>query len=256
MATEHTQASAVDVAAYILQETGPIESMKLQKLVYYAQAWSLAWCGSPLFLDRIEAWKHGPVVRTVWAAHERGRGSSPLGCHDLHGGYADRVSQEQRRCISIVLGMYSSMTSPALRAKTHEEDPWIIARGSLREEEPSNEEILREVIRNYYKERSMIELGAAYNRALVSVHDVAYALHLDIFDALSLIEKHGYCRPIESIELSSEERAAQLKRIRENRIRRGGKVTVSESEISSSVIASQRLEGVDARPWVTNANKA
>ena len=256
MATEHVQASAVDVAACILQETGPIEQMKLLKLVYYAQAWSLVWCGSPLFSDRIEAWKHGPVVPRVRDAYERGRGTVPLGLHDLRGASTERVCHEQRRCISIVAKMYSWMTSSALREKTHEEDPWIIARGDLKDDEPSDAEIRREWIEKYYKERNEVELGAAYKRASISVDDVAYAMHSDVFDALSVIEKLGYCRPVESIELSAEERAAKLGRIRENRIRRGGKVTVSESEISSSVIASQRLEGVDARPWVTNANKA
>ena len=30
-----------DVVKYILNQTGPIPAMKLQKLVYYCQAWSL-----------------------------------------------------------------------------------------------------------------------------------------------------------------------------------------------------------------------
>ena len=36
-------ASAHDVAAYILKKLGPMTAMKLQKLVYYCQAWSLVW---------------------------------------------------------------------------------------------------------------------------------------------------------------------------------------------------------------------
>jgi len=36
-------ASVHDVAAYILDKRGPMSHMKLQKLVYYCQAWSLVW---------------------------------------------------------------------------------------------------------------------------------------------------------------------------------------------------------------------
>jgi hypothetical protein len=36
-------ASARDVAAYILSRQGRMTAMKLQKLVYYSQAWSVVW---------------------------------------------------------------------------------------------------------------------------------------------------------------------------------------------------------------------
>ena len=39
--------SAVDVAAYILDQKGPMTAMKLQKLVYYGQAWG----AYPRFVD-------------------------------------------------------------------------------------------------------------------------------------------------------------------------------------------------------------
>ena len=48
--------TAIDVAAYILSKQGDMPAMKLQKLVYYSQAWSLVWDDKPLFRDRIEAW--------------------------------------------------------------------------------------------------------------------------------------------------------------------------------------------------------
>ncbi len=36
-------ANAKDVAQYILEKQGEMTSIKLQKLVYYTQAWSLVW---------------------------------------------------------------------------------------------------------------------------------------------------------------------------------------------------------------------
>ena len=41
--------SVYDVAAYILQKSGELTTWKLQKLVYYSQAWSLVWDERALF---------------------------------------------------------------------------------------------------------------------------------------------------------------------------------------------------------------
>ena len=64
--------SAHDVAAYILKERGPLSAMKLQKLVYYSQAWSLVWDDRQLFGEAVEAWANGPVVRELYE-HHRGQ---------------------------------------------------------------------------------------------------------------------------------------------------------------------------------------
>src|SRR5262245_24360842 len=64
--------SAHDVAARLLADLGPMTAMKLEKLVYYGQAWHLAREGEPLFRESIEAWREGPVVPELYARH-RGR---------------------------------------------------------------------------------------------------------------------------------------------------------------------------------------
>ena len=63
-------ASVFDVAAYILERRGRMTAMKLQKLVYYSQAWSLVWDGRPLFDDEVQAWVNGPVVYDLFKAHQ------------------------------------------------------------------------------------------------------------------------------------------------------------------------------------------
>jgi len=55
-----------DVAIYIMEQCGPMTAMKLQKLVYYSQAWHLVWDEEPLFSDPIEAWANGPIVRSLY----------------------------------------------------------------------------------------------------------------------------------------------------------------------------------------------
>ena len=62
-------ASVFDVAKYVLKKTGQITTMKLQKLVYYCQAWSLAWDGKPLFPEEFKAWANGPVCQELFVKH-------------------------------------------------------------------------------------------------------------------------------------------------------------------------------------------
>ena len=73
-----------DIANYFIwransdEEFGDnITNLKLQKLVYYAQGFHLAWYDKPLFHEPIDAWTHGPVVRTLYAQYQS-RGANPL----------------------------------------------------------------------------------------------------------------------------------------------------------------------------------
>lgn len=115
-----------DVAIYILTKHGEMTSMKLQKLVYYAQAWTIVWDELPLFSERIEAWANGPVVRELYEAHQ-GQfkvTSGSLKC------FADisRLSEQQKENIDKVLEFYGNKTAQWLIDLSHMEDPWIEAR--------------------------------------------------------------------------------------------------------------------------------
>ena len=60
-----------DVSKYIVDELGEISTWKLQKLVYYCQAWSLVWDERPLFGSSIEAWANGPpACRDLYSLHK------------------------------------------------------------------------------------------------------------------------------------------------------------------------------------------
>ncbi|MCO6558452.1 MAG: DUF4065 domain-containing protein [Bifidobacterium sp.] len=62
---------ALDIANMFIIKYGKKEyltNLKLNKLVYYAQAESLKATGKTLFDDHIEAWEYGPVERSVYNA--------------------------------------------------------------------------------------------------------------------------------------------------------------------------------------------
>lgn len=114
-----------DVAALILQHQGEMTAMKLQKLVYYSQVWSLVWDEQPLFDEQIEAWANGPVVRELYARHQ-GR----FKVQEWNGD-PQKLSTAQRETVEKVLEFYGGMSSQALSDLTHNEKPWQRARADL-----------------------------------------------------------------------------------------------------------------------------
>jgi len=116
--------TAHDVAAYILAQQGPMSAMKLQKLLYYSQAWSLVWDDKPLFGERIEAWSGGPVVREIYNSH-RGK----FGIDDWPEGNGDALDGDERETVDAVLKFYGDRSPQWLSDLTRAEEPWQKARG-------------------------------------------------------------------------------------------------------------------------------
>jgi uncharacterized phage-associated protein len=138
-------ASVHDVAAYILRNQGPMSAMKLQKLVYYCQAWSLVWEDRPLFHERIEAWANGPVVPELYEQH---RGSFVVS--EVPKGNPDVLEANDRTTIDAVLNYYGGKSAQWLSDLTHKEDPWVNARRGVLPGEPSRREITLSGMAEYY----------------------------------------------------------------------------------------------------------
>jgi uncharacterized phage-associated protein len=122
----------------------PITNLKLQKLLYYSQAWSLALSGKSLFTDRIEAWVHGPVVPSVFREYREFKWS-PLVADCDQPAHGDVIRHVDR-----VLAVYGKFDASQLERMTHNEDPWRNARTGLAADEASNREITAEAMRKYY----------------------------------------------------------------------------------------------------------
>lgn len=137
--------SAHDVAAYILEKHGPMSAMKLEKLVYYCQAWSLVWDDRPLFREAVEAWTNGPVVRELYEVH-RGR----FEVRDWPLGDASALDQAGRETVDAVLDFYAGHNAQWLSDLTHSEKPWRKARAGLQDRERGDREISLESMMEYY----------------------------------------------------------------------------------------------------------
>lgn len=139
MATVH------DVAAYILERVGSVDTMKFQKLVYYSQAWHLVWDEEPLFSAPIEAWANGPVVFELFDCH-RGR----YAVEQWPDGDSERLTDSEKETIKIVLDHYGHMTGAQLSALTHSERPWMNARQGLGPTDRSRKVIPLDDIAEFY----------------------------------------------------------------------------------------------------------
>lgn len=138
-------ASAHDVAAYIIEKLGAITTMKLQKLLYYSQGWSLAWDEEPLFEEEIQAWANGPVVYDVFKLH-RGKfkvDSWPQG--DL-----GRLTPDQLDTVDAVIEAYGALSGQQLSEKTHRELPWVEARGDTPSGASSSQALSLDTMQEYF----------------------------------------------------------------------------------------------------------
>jgi uncharacterized phage-associated protein len=132
--------------------------LKLQKLCYYAQAFHLALFGSRLFNERIVAWEHGPVVRSVWDrfAYRRGVLPRPDGEED-----EQPLPREMETFLDRIYREYGQFSAWRLRLMTHEERPWIEAWAGDRV-------LSDETMESYFKEK----LGAGPTPPQLSTNQV------------------------------------------------------------------------------------
>ena len=125
-----------------------ITHLKLQKLLYYAQAWSLALYDKALFEDDFEAWAHGPVIPAIYEEYrDYGYDALPTcDCKNMVKGEAEDLLRDVKR-------VYGEHSAKFLEKLTHSEDPWKITRGNLAPEQRCNKHISKTLMRNYYKQK-------------------------------------------------------------------------------------------------------
>ena len=144
--------SASDIADWFLakidREAGDaVTHLKLQKLVYYAQAWTLALLGHPLIEEEFEAWAHGPCVPSLWERF-RHHGWEALPEPDS----APDLPEDIRELLGEVLDVYGNLSAKYLEELVCKESPWKEARDGLPPEVRSENVIRKQMMADYYKE--------------------------------------------------------------------------------------------------------
>ncbi len=107
------------------ESDSPFTHLQIQKLVYYSQAWMLAFYEEPMIFDDIEVWKYGPVVPAVYHCLSHNKGKPIRETIPVHPMDEQEFSPQQESILEAVYGKYASMTGPELSTMTHRKGtPW------------------------------------------------------------------------------------------------------------------------------------
>jgi hypothetical protein len=105
------------------------------------------------------------------------------------------------------------------------------------------------------RQESLKLIGSKYRAGLLTVQEAAILMGKHPSDIVLLFEEYGYCRSMEVIALAPDERAQRLDKMRADRLRRQGKPQYAREQVVRDVLASERIEGVDARSWIRSKDQ-
>lgn len=135
---------AIDIAKWFINELHP-EPLKLQKLLYLAQGYSYAFYDEPLFTEDMEAWVHGPVVKSVYYMFNNYRYNPITTNYELI-----EFDNQALEVLNYVKEKYSKYDSKYLEQMTHNQEPWLLSREGLDPDERSDKTISKQNIANYF----------------------------------------------------------------------------------------------------------
>ncbi len=132
-----------------LSETG-MTQIKLQRLVYFAQAWSLGTFNAPLFEEDFQAWSFGPILPSlneIYSEHGRIVATIPVP------GTVIDMPEDKVEFIQSVWEQYGYLRDDELE-ESSKDDVWRNSRGGMKRTDKSDNIMPKEEIREYYAEIS------------------------------------------------------------------------------------------------------
>lgn len=138
--------TSLDVLSYLKSSYSTWGRMHRQKILYYAQAWHLAWFGKPLFDDAITAFENGPVARKAWRADVNST-VVPIDAKEL--------SDQKRSVVDAIWDFYGAMNGTQLSILTHSEAPWKNNYESVDDSRKGKQVIPVQEIREFFSLKSI-----------------------------------------------------------------------------------------------------
>lgn len=158
-----------DVARYVgltsISKGLSISPLKLQKLLYYIQAWYMVFYGREVlpFDDVPQAWVNGPVYPSIYHQYKSKTANM---CDHLKATdfFEGPVEEELERLtnnmadldfelLESVIMLYGRKSQNDLIFLTHSELPWVEKREGLRPFDRSEKELSLDTMHDYYKAR-------------------------------------------------------------------------------------------------------
>ena len=140
----------LDVATALIERSRPLTTYQLQKLTYYVQAWHAAVYGDGAFNSEIQAWSNGPVSPDLHSCYRKMKSVGGLTFGD-----SSKLNSEISLIVDLVLAQYGNLDGDQLVAITHEEEPWIAARGSCAPSDWSQNAISVSAMSAFYSKKTL-----------------------------------------------------------------------------------------------------
>lgn len=139
------------VVSYIFETLGEVTPLALQKLLYFVQGLYYSKYNIPLFENNCQAWVHGPVYAEIYRLFSNFR-YDPIDDprFELLKGKSTDLDDKEREVIDLVVNTFGLYGGKILEGITHLENPWNDAREGYSENEPSQEEISKQAIKDYF----------------------------------------------------------------------------------------------------------
>lgn len=156
---------ALEISARYFINTLKPDTLKLQKLLYFAQGISYCMNDEELFPEQLEAWVHGPVVPSVYRQY-RNYGYNPIDInYDIDG-----MEEKQRRVLEHVRDVYGKYDGKYLETLTHTQDSRLYAREGLDPNERNDKEIPKDLIADYFVTMMFQPNAGAWERQISHIN--------------------------------------------------------------------------------------
>lgn len=158
--------TSLDVASFFIKKdyersTPSITQKKLQKLVYYAQAWSLVFLDRPLFDGELQAWRHGAVELSLRSEFK----NYTYKILPKPDGDETNWTPEDEIVLDEVWKIYGALSADELEELNHNEMPWLNARGDLpvraKSQAPISEEDLKFYYSHFVEDKEKYKIGSS-----------------------------------------------------------------------------------------------
>jgi uncharacterized phage-associated protein len=147
--------SPLAIANYLIQKSFDkgieITPMKLVKLVYISHGWYLGLKQEPLITERIQAWKYGPVVESVYHTFKK-YGGNQIESLESDCGIIPFPTDDIKSFLDKIYSVYGEFTAIQLSSLTHQRGtPWDIIWNSKGGAITSSTTIPNDLIKDHYK---------------------------------------------------------------------------------------------------------
>lgn len=139
-------ASVMDAAAFLVLVPRPLSWLKLQDLLYFAQAWHLVWDEELLFPEDIVAVEDGIRITEIDTALN---GRFEVTEQDVRKGRPARLGESQKQTLSGIVKFYADRSHYRLSSLITAAEPWQAAR--VRASGTGSAVVLPKELHRYYR---------------------------------------------------------------------------------------------------------